>query len=104
MNSLQAESEPNTFVSYMRFKNINHIRDADKTVSFQVELKNGEIRKLDFPFEVSLPLPPATTPKPVIVVSEPLDVSGKLVRECTKEDLTKNFAIFCVHFLISQLG
>jgi len=36
VNSLQAESEPNTFVSYMRFKNIKHTRDADKTVSFQV--------------------------------------------------------------------
>ena len=46
-------------------------------VSFYFQLKNGEIRKLDIPFEVSLPLPPATTPKPVIVVSEPLDVSGK---------------------------
>ena len=67
-------------------------------------MKNGEIRKLDIPFEVSLPLPPATTPKPVIVVSEPLDVSGKLVRECTKEDLTKIFAVFYVHFLISLLG
>ena len=43
-------------------------------------MKNGEIRKLDIPFEVSLPLPPATTPKPVIVVSEPLDVSGKLAQ------------------------
>ena len=67
-------------------------------------MKNGEIRKLDIPFEVSLPLPPATTPKPVIVVSEPLDVSGKLVLYETNENQTIALCyIKLVHVLLYDI-
>merc|ERR1711899_541822 len=103
-NNIQTGEEDNTFIATMRFINMNYDEDFDKTLTFRVEVKDGEFRNLELPFVISKPEPPTTTPKttkkPVVIKDPVVEEIIVTTTESTEEVQKSGVSLYIIIAII----